>query len=214
MFSASRWAAALALCALSAPAAHAQAVRGLPLFFDPTYSYETRFGLDVGNGADLGGVVWALSASHRFFVDGCASLAVTAAGGVWHRPGEANESFNGGLNASYRLNPCRGGPTGPNPTMRLVFGGGWTRVDGRTAVNVPLGGEIGYLYQTGGAQIEPWAALRAHYLEPTGTNGNSSWRTGLSLGLNFGVASSWGGRVALDFGTGRTGVSGGVSRWW
>jgi hypothetical protein len=204
---------ALALGALWAPAADAQ-VRGLPLFFDPTYSYETRFGVDAGNGAELGGFVWALSASRLFHVDNCARLGVSAAGGLWHRPGEANESFNGGLNASYLLNPCPTPLSTPNPTFRIVLGGGWTRVDGRTAVNVPLGGEIGYMVETAVARVEPWATLRAHYLEPTGPNGNSTWRAGLSLGLNVGVASSWGGRIAVDFGTGRTGVGGGLSLWW
>ena len=87
--------ATIAICALSAPAAHAQ-VRGLPLFFDPTYSYETRFGIDAGNGGDLGGFVWALSGSRLFYVGNCAKLAVSAAGGLWHPSGDQSDAFNGG----------------------------------------------------------------------------------------------------------------------
>ena len=205
--------AAIAICALSAPAAHAQ-VRGLPLFFDPTYSYETRLGVDAGNGGDLGGFVWALSASRLFHVGNCARLAVSAAGGLWHPSGDQSDGFNGGLSASYLVNPCPSPLSSPNPTVRAVIGGGWTSVDGRTVLNLPLGGEIGYMIETAVARVEPWATLRAHYLEPTGPDGNSTWRAGLSIGLNVGVASTAGGRVAVDFGSGRTGVGGGISLWW
>jgi hypothetical protein len=205
--------AVLSLCALSAPAAHAQA-RGLPLYFDPTYSYETRLGVDAGNGGDLGGFVWAISASRLFYVGACPKVAVTAAGGLWHPSGDQSDGFNGGLTASYLVNPCHPRAPRPNPTVRAVLGGGWTRVDGRTVLNVPVGGEVGYRFETDRAQIEPWASLRAHYLEPTGPDGSSTWRAGLSLGLNVGVARSWGGRAAVDFGSGRTGFGLGASLWW
>jgi hypothetical protein len=206
--------AAIALCALSATAAHAQ-VRGLPLFFDPTYSYETRLGVDAGNGGELGGFVWALSASRLFYIGNCPKLAVSAAAGLWHPADEEiSDGFNGGLTASYLMNPCPTTLSTPNPTVRAVIGGGWTRVNDRTALNVPIGGEVGYMIETAVARVEPWAGLRAHYLEPTGPDGSSTWRAGLSLGLNVGVASSAGGRIAVDFGSGRTGVGGGLSLWW
>lgn len=206
--------AALALCALSAPAVHAQA-RGLPLFYDPTYSYETRAGLDVGNGGELGGFVWALSASRLFNVGNCPKLAVSAAGGLWHPPGEEPpDGFNGGLTASYLVSPCPRPLSAPNPTVRAVIGGGWTSVDGRTVINVPVGGEIGYMFETAVARVEPWATLRAHYLEPTGPDGSSTWHARLSLGLNVGVSSAAGGRIAVDFGSGSIGVGGGLSFWW
>ena len=70
------------------------------------------------------------------------------------------------------------------------------------------------MIETAVARVEPWASLRAHYLEPTGPDGRSTWRAGLSIGLNVGVASTAGGRVAVDFGSGRTGVGGGLSLWW
>jgi len=183
------------------------------LFFDPTYSYETRFGIDAGNGGDLGGFVWALSGSRLFYVGNCAKLAVSAAGGLWHPSGDQSDGFNGGVTASYLVNPCPSSLSSPNPTVRAVLGGAWTRVDGRTVLNVPLGGEIGYMIETAVARVEPWATLRAHYLEPTGPDGRSTWRAGLSIGLNVGVASTAGGRIAVDFGSGRTGVVGVLSLW-
>jgi hypothetical protein len=116
--------AVLALCALSASAARAQ-VRGLPLYFDPTYSYETRLGVDAGNGGDLGGFVWAISASRLFYVGACPKVAVTAAGGLWHPSGEQSDGFNGGLTASTPATRALRAPIRPSAPYSAAGGRGW-----------------------------------------------------------------------------------------
>lgn len=207
------WSAALVACSLSAPAAQAQ-VRGLPFFFDPTYSYQYRAGIDVGNGGELGGVVWTVGASRLFPIGNCTKLAVSAAGGAWHPPDNRSDGLNLGATGSYLLNPCPRPLSSPNPTYRLVAGGGLTRADGRSVLNVPLGAQVGYMLEWAVARVEPWATLRAHYLESPVTEDQATWRLGLSVGLNIGVASTLGARAAADFGTGRVGFGGGLSLWW
>jgi hypothetical protein len=208
------WTAAVAGLLLTAPAADGQ-VRGLPLFFDPTFSFDTRAGGDVGNGGELGGLVWSLGATRLFLVGNCKRLAVSAAGGLWHPPGDgADDGFNGGATVSYLVNACPEFTSQPNPTMRLVGGGGLTRAAGRTVWNAPVGAEIGYMLEVGVFKVEPWATLRAHWLESPVTDGRSTWRAGLSLGLNVGMGAKFGLRGAADFGTGRTGFGGGLSYWW
>jgi hypothetical protein len=81
-------------------------------------------------------------------------------------------------------------------------------------VNVPLGAQLGYMFEWGLVRLEPWATLRAHYLESLFTEDQSTWRLGFSVGLNIGGASILGGRAAADFGTGRFGLGGGLSLWW
>jgi hypothetical protein len=189
-------------------------VRGLPLFFDPTYSFQTRAGIDVGDGGELGGVVWAVGASHLFPIGNCDRLMLSAAGGGWHPSGDRSGGLNLGATASYLLNPCPDPRSTPNPTYRLVAGGGWTRAEGRSVVNVPLGAQLGYMFEWGVVRLEPWASLRAHYLESPVTEGEATWRLGCSLGLNIGGASILGARAAADFGTGRFGFGGGLSLWW
>jgi hypothetical protein len=64
---------------------------------------------------------------------------------------------------------------------------------------------------------------RAHYLESPRTEGSSTWRLGLSLGLDLAMQPKQDAeepklkpalRAAADFGTGRTGFGGGISLWW
>jgi hypothetical protein len=204
---------ALIACICAAPAAQAQ-VRGLPLFFDPLYSYQTRAGADVGDGGELGGVVWAVGASHLFATGNCDGLALSVAGGAWHPSGDRPDGLNLGATASYLLSPCPEPLSAPNPTYRVVAGGGLTRADGRSVMNVPLGAQLGYMFEWGVVRLEPWTTARAHYLESPVTEGESTWRLGLSVGLNIGVASVAGGRAAADFGTGRVGFGGGLSLWF
>ena len=200
-------------CALWATAAHAQ-VRGLPLFFDPTYSFTSRVGADIGNGGELDGFVWAFGASHLIGIGNCDRLALSGAGGTWNPPGDRSGGFNGGVTVSYLLNACPGPLSVPNPTYRLVGGGGLTRAEGRMIFNAPLGLQAGYMLEWAVARVEPWITARAHYLESPRTEGRSTWRIGVSTGLNLGVASVVGVRVAADFGTGRFGIGGGLSYWW
>jgi hypothetical protein len=207
------WMTVLAGLLAAATPAGAQ-VRGLPLFFDPTFSFDTRAGADVGNGGELRGFVWSVGATRLFLVGNCKKLAVSAAGGLWHPPGDGSDGFNGGATVSYLINPCPEFTSQPNPTVRIVGGGGLTRAGGRTVWNAPLGAEIGYMLEVGLVRLEPWASLRAHWLQSPITEDRSTWRGGLSLGFNFGVASVLGIRGAADFGTGRTGFGGGLSYWW
>jgi hypothetical protein len=189
--------------------------RGFPRFFDPSYSYGTRIGLDVSDGAELGEGAWALGASHLFFVGNCPRVAISGAGGTWNPRGDApSGKLNLGASASYLLNACPRPTSQPNPTFRLVAGAGLTRAVDRTIANLPLAAEVGYLIEIAAARVEPWAATRVHYLESPTTAGKSTWRIGVSTGLNVGLAGSAGLRFAADFGTGGgVGFGGGASIW-
>lgn len=56
---------ALAAAALALPAAAGAQVRGGPLFFESTYGYASRLGVEVGHGGEFDGVSFLAVGAHR-----------------------------------------------------------------------------------------------------------------------------------------------------
>ena len=202
--------ACLAL-ALARPAA-AQ-LRGMPVFFDPTYSFDTRVGLDIGHGGEADGLALALGATHLFLTGNCKRVALSGGAGTFNPPGEPGAGFNAGVLGSVLLNPCPFPTSIANPTLRAFAGAGLVRVDGSTAVNVPVGVGAGYLLEFPIARIELWATPRVHFRERIAAEG-STWDFAVSGGLDIGAGGIGGVRVALDCCEGGLGAGYGLSLWF
>jgi hypothetical protein len=211
------------LACLTSPIATAAAqVRGLPFFNDATYSFDTRTGVDVGDGGELGGFTWAVGATHLFQTGNCKRPAVSAGIGSWSPSGPASGGVNLGASVSYLVNPCPYPQSEPTPAIRVAAGGGVTWSEGRSTLNVPLGVQVAQPLHIPVFRVEPWVTVRTHYLESPKTEGSSTWRLGVSLGLDLSMQPKEGPeptlkpalRAAADFGTGRTGFGGGISLWW
>ncbi len=203
-----------ALLAVVAPPARAQ-LRGLPVFFDPTYSYDGRIGVDVGHGGESDGFTIVGGGSHLFYAGNCKRIALSAAAGIWNPPGGDFETgFNGGGTASFLLNSCPRPTSVANPTVRFIAGAGIVRTGDRNVANVPLGVGIGYMFPIGIARIEPWATPRIHYRESLTIPGESEWNVAFSLGANVGVGAIAGLRVAADCCEGGIGGGYGFSLWF
>lgn len=214
----------LLACAVSVTDTAAAQVRGLPFFNDATYSFDTRTGVDIGDGGELGGFAWAVSATRLFQTGNCKRPAVSAGIGSWSPSGPASGGVNLGASVSYLLNPCPYPQSAPTPTIRLAAGAGLTDAEGRSFINVPLGIQVARAFdEVAVFRLEPWVTARAHYLESPRTEGSSSWRLGVSVGLDLAMQPKQDAeapklkpalRAAADFGTGRTGFGGGISLWW
>jgi len=222
----SRWRPRLIVllaCAVPPTGTAAAQVRGLPFFNDATYSFDTRTGVDIGDGGELGGFTWAVSATRLFQTGNCKRPAVSAGIGSWSPSGPASGGVNLGASVSYLVNPCPYPQSEPTPTIRLAAGAGLTHAEERSFLNVPLGVQVARAFDNVAVfRVEPWVTVRAHYLESPRTEGSSTWRLGVSLGLDLAMQPKQGPepklkpalRAAADFGTGRTGFGGGISLWW
>jgi hypothetical protein len=212
----------LLACAGPATRTAVAQVRGLPFFNDATYSFDTRTGVDVGDGGELGGFTWVASATHLFQTGNCKRPAVSAGIGSWSPSGATSGGVNLGASVSYLVNPCPYPQSAPTPAIRLAAGAGVTWAEGRSFLNVPLGVQVGQPLDVPVFRVEPWVTVRGHYLESPRTEGSSTWRLGVSLGLDLSMQPKEGPepklkpalRAAADFGTGRTGWGGGLSLWW
>ena len=213
----------LVACVLLPSGTAGAQVRGLPFFNDATYSFDTRTGVDIGNGGELGGFTWAASATRLIQTGNCKRPAVSAGIGSWSPSGPAAGGVNLGASVSYLVNPCPYPQSEPTPTIRVAGGAGLTHAEGRSFLNVPLGVQVARAFDDVAVfRVEPWVTARAHYLESPRTEGSSTWRLGLSVGLDLAMQPKEGPeprlkpalRAAADFGTGRTGFGGGISLWW
>jgi hypothetical protein len=190
-------------------------VRALPVFFDPTYSFTSRIGVDIGHGGESDGFTAVASAGRLFYVGNCARLAATVMAGMWNPPGGGFDAeLNAGAKVSYLLNPCPSAFSTPNPTFRLFAGGGLTRVGGRSVFNVPLGIGLGYMLTVPIGRIEPWVTPRLHYRESLMTPGESSWDVAVSGGINIGAGAIAGLRLSADCCEGGVGGGYGFSLWF
>jgi hypothetical protein len=92
----------LAAALLELPAVADAQVRGGPLFFESSYGYADRVGLELGHGGELDGVsVLAVGADH-FGVGRRRRVSVSAAAGFWD-PAGAGARFTGAIGAQVRL---------------------------------------------------------------------------------------------------------------
>ncbi|MGH2627218.1 MAG: hypothetical protein ACRDHY_11260, partial [Anaerolineales bacterium] len=174
--------ASLAGLALSTPS-DAQ-VRGMPVFFPATYAYSTRVGVDVAHGGEMDGLVVAGGMEHLSYVGNCARIGLSGAAGIWNPPGGAFDAqFTAGAGISYLGNSGPRPNSVPNPEIRVMAGGGLTRVGGRTVWTVPLGLGVGYLANIPIGRIQPWATLRVQYRESLTVPGESAWDLAFSVGV-------------------------------
>lgn len=190
-------------------------VRNLPVFFEPSYSYDGRIGIDVGHAGEADGFTVVAGGSYLFYVGNCRRVALTASAGIWNPPGGDFEAqFNGGAAASVLVNPCPSPLTVSNTTVRVIAGAGIVRSDGRNVVNVPLGIGVGYMLPVPIFRVEPWVTPRIHYRESLLAAGDSEWDFAFSIGTNIGLGATAGLRVALDCCEGGVGGSYGLSLWF
>jgi hypothetical protein len=203
----------LAASVVSPMALHGQ-FRGLPVFFDPTDSYDTRAGIDVGHGGEAGGSAAVASASHLFRVGNCRRLAVSGGAGVLNPEGGGTDANPmAGALGSVLLNPCPSPLSVSTLTFRAFAGAGAVRIDDRTVADAPIGLAAGYMLPIAVIRVELWATPRVHYRQPLARSGDSRWDFALSSGLNLGVKGI-GGRVALDCCEDGVGMGYGLSAWF
>lgn len=206
-------AALLAAAALAVAAPAPAQLRGLPIFFDPSYSWDTRVGIDVGHGGEADGLAVAATASHLFLTGNCKRIALSGGAGIFDPRGDADAAFNAGGLASVLLNPCPFPTSVANPTFRLFTGAGMVRTGGRTVANVPVGIGAGYLLEVPIGRIELWTTPRAHYRERIARPGDG-WDFAMSAGIDIGVGAVAGLRVGLDCCEGGVGGGYGLSLWF
>jgi hypothetical protein len=205
-------------CAASAGHAHAQ-LRGLPVFFDPTDSYDTRVGIDAGHWGEAGGTAAAVTATHLFRAGNCRRYALSAGAGALNPAGGATDAFPmAGALGSVLLNPCPR-PTSVSPlTVRAFAGAGAVRVHGRTAADVPLGVGAGYVLPFAAVRIEPWITPRAEYRQALSPVAPDRWDFAVSAGVDLGsgalLGRGWGARIAVDCCRGGASLGYGISRWF
>lgn len=206
--------ALLAAAALAVAAPAPAQLRGLPVFFDPSYSWDTRVGIDVGHGGEADGLAVAATASHLFLTGNCKRIAVSGGAGIFDPRGDADPAFNAGGSASVLLNPCPFPTSVPNPTFRLFAGAGMVRTGGRSVANVPVGIAAGYLLEVPIGRIELWTTPRAHYRERIAGARSDGWDFAVSAGLDIGVGAVAGLRAGLDCCEGGVGGGYGLSLWF
>ncbi|HYH80096.1 MAG TPA: hypothetical protein VEX86_09865 [Longimicrobium sp.] len=190
-------------------------LRGLPVFFDPTYSYDTRAGVDVGHGGEAGGTAIAVTASRLYQTGNCKRVAVSGGVGTLNpRGGDFETHLMAGALASVLVNPCPRPTSISNPTFRVFAGAGAVHGENGTVADLPIGVGAGYMVPLAIGRIEVWATPRAHYRGSLPPLGHRGWDFAVSGGLNIGVASLGGVRAALDCCEGGVGVGYGFSLWF
>jgi hypothetical protein len=196
------------------PATSSAQIRGTPTFFEPTFAYSARLGVDVGGGGELSGLVTSLSGSwlgaqaktHR-------RLGLAASLGLWNPKGPSGRTFVGGGSAQWLVNP------GPHPTtFRIVGGASTVRYPGAFRSSVEGGLGAGHYWaQVPVAKLEVWAVGRVAGAE-SWPDGAWSWHPKISIGLTAGSktaqAHSLGLRVAGECCEGGVAVAAGLSRWF
>jgi len=197
---------------------HAQ-IRGQPVFQESHYSYDVRLGVDYGHGGEAGGSTISGGLSRILPIGFCHSVSVTAAAGVWNRPGgEFETDLTAGLLATVLLNPifdpCNGILKSDPLTFRAFVGAGIVDTDLGAVYHAPFGVSAAYLLPIAFARIEPWVTPRVHYRESLLVIGESSWDPAFSVGLNVGLGAMGGVRVALDCCEGGAGGAYGFSLWF
>lgn len=187
-------------------------VRGLPIFFEPTYPYDARVGLDFGHGGELDGLTLVAGGSLQFAPGNCNRFSISGSTGLWNPEGPEEARLTAGFGGQLLLNPCDDPLSVSAITFRLVTGGGIIRYEGSNAWSVPIGVGAGWKLPIPIAHLEPWIVPHALWRERQA--GGGVWTGALSLGFNLGVGELFGLRAGAQCCAGGVAGAYGLSFWF
>ncbi|MGH7503950.1 MAG: hypothetical protein ACREL7_19645 [Longimicrobiales bacterium] len=188
-------------------------VRGMPVFFEPTYPYDARAGVDLGHGGETGGLTLVAGGSIHFAPGNCNRFSVAGAAGFWNPPGPADARLTTGFGAQLLLNPCPDPLTVSAITFRFVTGAGLVRHEDEVAWSAPIGIAAGWKLPIPIIHLEPWIVPHALYRERIAT-GRGVWVGALSAGVNLGIGELFGLRAGVQCCAGGVAGGYGLSLWF
>jgi hypothetical protein len=191
--------AGLLLATLLLLLSHADAaaqVRGTLVFFDPSWAGGGRVAVTAGS--DRGGSAAALSAAGLSWVGNCPRLALGAAAGIYRPDGAARTLPSSGVAGSYLINPCPEPLSAPNPTVRVMAGGGVGGHDRGSHVDGYAGIGVGFMMQLPVVRAELWATPRVHHTWTPRAEDGSRAGFAATVGVTLGVAGVGGIRAGAD----------------
>jgi hypothetical protein len=211
---------ALVAAVLALPAAAGAQVRGGPLFFESSYGYADRLGLELGHGGELDGVSVLAVGAHHFGVGRRRLVSVSAAAGVWDPRGGDGGRFSGAVGAQVRLNR-RGGMVS-RTTIRGITGLGIVSDGGRARLSVPLGIGASHRFPYAVVHIEPWIVPHVIWMQRSsgsGTNaalppGGDTWKAAISAGVTVGAGKIAGLRIGTECCVGGLAAAYSLSAWF
>jgi hypothetical protein len=192
-------------------------VRGTPVFFESTYGYANRLGVQVGHGGELGWFSLLAEGSHHFGAGRRRRFSLSAGAGIWNPPGPVR--FTGALSAQARLDPAPSAGGIKRFTVRAITGLALLSDSGSARWSVPIGVGAGYAFIFPVIHIEPWIVPHLTWLQRSsvgpGLPGSDAWKMSVSTGVTLGLARIAGFRVASDccVGGGLT-MAYGLSAWF
>ena len=217
-----RWSVAVYAALLLLPGAPAAAqVRGLPVFFESTYGYANRLGLQLGHGGELDRISLVAEGSHHFGVGRRRRVSVGLAAGFWDPAGQPLR-FTGAVSTQVRLDPAPPAGGIKRFTVRGVTGLALIGDAGRVRVSAPIGIGAGYAFIFPVVHLEPW--IVPHLIWARGSSGGSStsalpqgsdsWKAAISFGVTLGAAKLAGLRFAGECCIDGLAMSYGLSAWF
>jgi hypothetical protein len=213
---------ALAAAVLALPAAAGAQVRGGPLFFESTYGYASRLGVEVGHGGELDGVSFLAVGAHHFGVGSRRRLAFSAAAGVWDPAGHGAR-FSGAVGAQFRVDGLRRRIGRVSRlTVRAITGLGVVSDAGRARWSVPIGIGAGYRLAYPVVHIEPWLVPHLVWMQRSSAgsgdaalpSGGDAWKAAISAGVTVGAGKILGLRIGTECCIGGVAAAYSLSAWF
>jgi hypothetical protein len=210
---------ALAAALLDLPMVADAQVRGGPLFFESSYGYADRLGLELGHGGELDGVSVLAIGAHHFGVGRRRLVSVSAAAGFWD-PSAAGARFSGAVGAQVRLNGRAA--TVSRLTIRAMTGLGIVSDGGRARLSVPIGVGAGYRFPFAVAHLEPWIVPHVIWLQRSQGGrsnvalpaGGDTWKAAVSAGLTLGAGKLFGLRIGTECCIGGVAAAYSLNAWF
>ena len=209
----------LAAALLELPAAADAQARGGPLFFESSYGYADRLGLELGHGGELDGVSVLAVGAHHFGVGRRRRVSVSAAAGFWD-PAAAGARFSGAIGTQVRLDGRAGMVS--RLTIRAMTGLGIVSDGGRARLSVPIGVGAGYRFPFAVAHLEPWIVPHVVWLQRSQDGrpnvalpaGGDAWKAAISAGLTLGAGKIFGLRIGTECCIGGVAAAYSLSAWF
>jgi hypothetical protein len=187
-------------------------VRGQPIFFEPTYPYDARIGLDLGHGGELDGLTLVAGGSMQFAPGNCNRFSVSGATGLWNPEGPAEARLTAGVGAQVLMNPCPDPLSVSSITFRIVTGAGVVHGEESNLWSVPVGIGAGWKLPIPIAHLEPWIVPHALWRQRAAKD--NVWTGGLSAGFNLGIGEIFGLRAGAQCCVGGVAGGYGLSFWF